>query len=544
MITRRRLKNNPELADQMALNVQVEPKSWKSAIKQPHWKSAMEEEIRALEHNETWVLVPRPEDLNVVGSKWVFKNKFKKNGTLDRHKARLVAQGYTQIPGLDFGETFSPVIKHTTIRVILSLAVTKKWVMRQLDVKNAFLHGFLKEIIYMEQPSGFTDTRFPSHVCKLKRSLYGLKQAPRAWFERLSQFLLQNGFKCSKADSSLFVLHTHNTITLMLVYVDDIVLAGNNKLLLEKLISLLSKEFAIKDLGPLHYFLGLEINYLSNGIFISQTKYTYDLLCRTKMLDSTHLSTPIAVKPQEHPNDLTPVDPTTYRSIVGALQYLTFTRPDIVHAVNKVCQNFQAPNEANMRAVKRILRYLKGTIQFGIRYTSQSPLKIVAFCDADWAGCKDTRRSTTGYCVYIGANCVSWASKKQPTVSRSSAEAEYRAMASTVAEITWLTYLFMDIGLFLLQPPRILCDNQSALHMSKNPVFHARSKHIELDYHFVREKVTAGQLSTHYVPSFKQIADVFTKALSKFQFLNLRRKLGIFPLPHTSLRGDDKPYNQ
>lgn len=262
------------------------------------------------------------------------------------------------------------------------------------------------------------------------------------------------------------------------------------------------------------------------------------------MLDSTHLSTPIAVKPQEHPNDLTPVDPTTYRSIVGALQYLTFTRPDIVHAVNKVCQNFQAPNEANMRAVKRILRYLKGTIQFGIRYTSQSPLKIVAFCDADWAGCKDTRRSTTGYCVYIGANCVSWASKKQPTVSRSSAEAEYRAMASTAAEITWLTYLFMDIGLFLLQPPRILCDNQSALHMSKNPVFHARSKHIELDYHFVREKVTAGQLSTHYVPSFKQIADVFTKALSKFQFLNLRRKLGIFPLPHTSLRGDDKPYNQ
>ncbi|KAH9669465.1 retrovirus-related pol polyprotein from transposon RE1 [Citrus sinensis] len=544
MITRHKLRHHPELVDKMALTTTIEPKHFKTAIRQPHWRTAMLEELDALHQNNTWSLVPRPVNTNIVGSKWVYRTKFKEDGSIDKYKARLVAQGYTQIPGLDFEETFSPVIKPTTIRLIFSLAVTLNWTMRQLDVKNAFLHGFLKETIFMEQPPGFSNPLYPDYVCKLNKSLYGLKQAPRAWFDRLSHYLLQLGFICSKADSSLFIFHNNDSLILMLIYVDDIVVIGNNTFLIDQLIHQLSIEFALKDLGQLHFFLGLEIRYFSGGIYVSQTKYTKDLLTKAKMLESTSLSTPMAIKEQANPIDHKPVNATEYRRLVGGLQYLTLTRPDIVHAVNKVCQHFQTPTEANLRAVKRILRYLKGSLDYGIRFLQQSSLNITAFCDADWGGCPDTRRSTTGYCVYMGANCISWSSKRQPTVSRSSAEAEYRALASTAAELTWITYLYREIGIPLAQPPQILSDNLSALYMTINPVFHARSKHIELDYHFIREKVADGALVTRFVPYSLQIADVFTKALSKAMFRDFRYKLGVHQMSLASLRGDVKQVNQ
>ncbi|KAH9689512.1 retrovirus-related pol polyprotein from transposon RE1 [Citrus sinensis] len=482
MITRHKLRHHPELVDKMALTTTIEPKHFKTAIRQPHWRTAMLEELDALHQNNTWSLVPRPVNTNIVGSKWVYRTKFKEDGSIDKYKARLVAQGYTQIPGLDFEETFSPVIKPTTIQLIFSLAVTLNWTMRQLDVKNAFLH----------------------------------------------------------ADSSLFIFHNNDSLILMLIYVDDIVVTGNNTFLIDQLIHQLSIEFALKDLGQLHFFLGLEIRYFSGGIYVSQTKYTKDLLTKAKMLESTSLSTPMAIKEQANPIDHKPVNATEYRRLVGGLQYLTLTRPDIVHAVNKVCQHFQTPTEANLRAVKRILRYLKGSLDYGIRFLQQSSLNITAFCDADWGGCPDTRRSTTGYCVYMGANCISWSSKRQPTVSRSSAEAEYRALASTAAELTWITYLYREIGIPLAQPPQLLSDNLSALHMTINPVFHARSKHIELDYHFIREKVADGALVTRFVPSSLQIADVFTKALSKAMFRDFRYKLGVHQMSLASLRGDVK----
>ncbi|KAJ9705530.1 hypothetical protein PVL29_003532 [Vitis rotundifolia] len=239
-------------------------------------------EIKALIQNRTWDLVLRPPTANIVGSKWVFKTKLKEDGTIDRYKARLVARGFSQIPGLDFGETFSPVIKHTTIRLILSLAVTLGWTMRQLDVKNAFLHGFLKEEVFMEQPPGFRNEDLSNHVCKLNRSLYSFKQAPRAWFDRLSQCLLHLGFYCDKADSSLFILRKGQSIVLLLIYVDDIIVTGNDNNIISDLISTLSSEFSLKDLGSLHYFLGLEVKHLPNGLFVSQTKYTRDLLEHTK----------------------------------------------------------------------------------------------------------------------------------------------------------------------------------------------------------------------------------------------------------------------
>ncbi|CAJ2640052.1 unnamed protein product [Trifolium pratense] len=533
------ISKTPHSHDALIISTE-EPKTFKTALKYTNWRSAMHDEIDALHHNHTWSLVPRPPSANVVGSKWIFRTKMKEDGTIDRFKARLVAKGYTQIPGLDFGETFSPVVKAPTIRVVLSLALHFKWPLKQLDVKNAFLHGTLNERVYMEQPPGFVHSQYPNHVCLLHKSLYGLKQAPRAWFEKLYTCLVSIGFTCSKADSSLFIYRHDTNFIILLVYVDDVIITGNNSNFISSLTQRLNKDFALKDLGQLHYFLGLEIRYFSGGITISQTKYARDILAKAKMLEASKINTPIAHKAIELSDDHEFVDPTEYRSLCGSLQYLTFTRPDITHAVNIVCQHFQNPTKKDMRAVKRILRYIKGTLTHGLRYLSQSSLTLNAFCDADWAGCPTTRRSTTGYCIFLGSNCISWASKKQPTVSRSSTEAEYRSLATTSAELTWLQHLLHDIGIKLERRPLLLCDNKSAIHLAHNPVFHARTKHIEIDYHFIREKVTTGHLQLQYLPTTQQIADVFTKALGKDSFATFRYKLGVHPHSLPTLKGDVK----
>lgn len=325
----------------------------------------------------------------------------------------------------------------------------------------------------------------------------------------------------------------------MLIYVDDIILTGNNESTIQDLILKLGTEFALKDLGWLHYFLGIEVQHCPNRIVLSPGKYTIDLLAKAKMLEASYLNTPMAISTTSVCDDHEPVDPTPYRSIVGSLQYLTLTRPDIVHAVNKLCQHMERPTMQNWRATKLILRYIKGTLHFGITFLKTRNINLYAFCDADWGGCPDTRRSTSGYCVFLGSNCISWASKKQPMVSRSSTEAEYRAMATATAELTWITFLLRDIGLQLHQAPQLFCDNISALHMTINTRFHARTKHIELNYHFVREKVVLGTLITRLFPSKDQITDIFTKPLPKASFQLLRCKLGVQLSPHSSLRDID-----
>ncbi|KAJ0494958.1 putative RNA-directed DNA polymerase [Helianthus annuus] len=269
------------------------PKSIKTASKDSHWVTAMHDELTALRNNDTWDLVQRPAHLNVVGSKWIYRIKYKADGSVDRYKARLVAQGFTQVPGLDFFHTFSPVVKASTIRVVLSLATIYNWQLRQLDVNNAFLNGHLTETVYMEQPPGFVDSKFPNHVCRLKRALYGLKQAPRAWFQRLSAFLVTLGFQCSLADPSLFVYKTGKELIYLLVYVDDIIITGNNQDVIKTFTECLHKEFKIKDLGKLNYFLGLEVISNSSGLFLSQSKYAYDILSRAGLLDPKPVGTPL-----------------------------------------------------------------------------------------------------------------------------------------------------------------------------------------------------------------------------------------------------------
>ncbi|KAM0037798.1 putative RNA-directed DNA polymerase [Helianthus debilis subsp. tardiflorus] len=521
----------------------IEPTSFTVANKSIEWRQAMADELDVLHRNGTWTLVPPAPHTNVVDCKWVYRSKTDQNGKISRYKARLVAKGFHQQHGVDYHETFSPVIKPATIRTILSLAVTNKWSLRQLDVHNAFLHGDLQETVYMRQPPGFVDQTKPDHVCLLHKSLYGLKQAPRAWFTKLSMALLQLGFHGSKTDPSLFILNSSGTLVYLLVYVDDIIITGNHSRAVHDVIKDLSSMFALKDLGQLHYFLGIEVVHHGSDLVLSQRKYILDILHRAGLADCKPVTSPMSTSHVFLPDD-SPLldDPSRYRQTVGALQYATLTRPDIAFAVNKVCQFMHAPTENHWAGVKRILRYLKGTAHFGLLFCHNTGSRLQAFSDShwatnlrafsdsDWAGCPLDRQSTGGYAIYLGSNLISWSARKQRTVSQSSTESEYKAIADTVAELIWLKSLLHELGL-VSKAPTLWCDNLGATYLSANPVFHARTKHVEVDYHFVREQVIQEKLNVKFISTDDQIADVFTKPLSSQRFEFLMSKLQVVPRP-------------
>jgi hypothetical protein len=334
----------------------------------------MQAEYDALIQNKTWSIVSLPPHRQAIGCKWVFRVKENPDGSVNRYKARLVAKGFHQRQGFDFTETFSPVVKPATIRLILTIAITHKWSIQQLDVNNAFLNGILDEEVYMAQPQGF-DNGDSSQVCKLNKALYGLKQAPRQWFERLQATLLQLGFRSSKCDPSLFIFSSQGNTIYLLVYVDDIIITSNNSTLLHSIIKQLNQAFSLKQLGDLDYFLGIEVNHLSNGsLLLTQSKYIRDLLTKTNMIDSAPVNTPMQSTCKLSKTGSPALsDPFMYRSVVGALQYATITRPELSYSVNKVCQFMSHPLEAHWTAVKRILRYLKGIIQHGLLLSPAVP---------------------------------------------------------------------------------------------------------------------------------------------------------------------------
>ncbi|WVZ54421.1 hypothetical protein U9M48_005215 [Paspalum notatum var. saurae] len=488
----------------------------------------MEDEFQALISNNTWTLVPRPPRANIVSGKWIFKHKFHADGSLDRYKARRVLRGFTQRLGVDFDETFSPVVKPRHHPHCSSPAISMDWPIHQLDVNNAFLHGTLTETVYCSQPSGFVDPERPDHVCRLNKSLYGLKQAPRAWYSCFASHLQSMGFIEAKTDTSLFIYRRGTDTAYLLLYVDDIVLTASSPGFLRQLIVSLQQSFPMKDLGPLQHFLGIAVTRSSSGMLLSQRQYTLEILERAGMTNCKSCATPVDTQ-SKLPSSGDPVaDSTFFRSLVGALQYLTFTRPDITYAVQQVCLHMHDPREPHLTAVKRILRYLQGTADLGLSLERTAlPSSLTVYTDADWAGCPDTRRSTSGYAVFLGANLVSWSSKRQPTVSRSSAEAEYRAVANGVAEASWLRQLLQELGHPLQRATLVYCDNVSAVYLSTNPVQHQRTKHIEIDLHFVRERVAAGAVRVLHVPTSSQFADIFTKGLPSTVFLEFRSSMNV-----------------
>ncbi|GKV20012.1 hypothetical protein SLEP1_g30193 [Rubroshorea leprosula] len=413
-----------------------EPTCVTQALKDPNWRRAMSEEFSALVRQGTWELVPPSPNHHLIGCKWVFPLKRAKDGSIERYKARLVAKGFHQRPGSDYFNTFSPVIKPTTIRTVLSIAVSQQWVIRQLDINNAFLHGHLEEQLFMKQPAGFVDPRFPQHVCKLWKSIYGLKQAPRAWFNELKSFIISQGFSQSKSDSSLFILHKGSTWIYFLVYVDDIIITGSDSSAVQSLIQIMGARFSLKDLGPLNFFLGVEAIPTAAGLFLSQHRYVTDLLQQYNMHEAKPVPTPLAASTSLHLGSGSPLsDGSIYRWLLGSLQYLALTRPDLCFAVNKLSQFMHQPTDAHWQAAKRVLRYLQGTRFHGVLLQPQSALSLHAYSDADWAGDRSTCVSTTGYLVFLGSNPISWRATKQKAVARSSTEAEYRALASAASEL-------------------------------------------------------------------------------------------------------------
>ncbi|CAN6444068.1 unnamed protein product [Victoria cruziana] len=424
--------------------------------------------------------------------------------------------------------------------MIIALAFVHGWNLTQMDVKNAFLHGDLKEEVYIEQPPGYVENDAHRWVCKLNKSLYGLKQASRSWFDSFSRQMQIHGFAKSAIDHSLFIYKSKGVIIWLLIYVDDIIITGNNADHISWLKEILMGKFKMKDLGSLRYFLGVEVDICSDRLTLTQRKYTMDILAKTGMENCKPTSTPCILNHKMSMKEGNLLqNATMYRSIVGMLQYLTFTRPDIAYSMSQVSQFMHAPTDCHMEAVKRILRYLKGTIGDGLTYRhSQYHDKgheLFTYTDADWAGDPDERRSVSGYCVYLGANLVSWSSRKQRAVSRSSTEAEYRAMAAGVADVTWIRHLLGKLHEKIVTSS-LLCDNQSAINIALNPVLHSRTKHIEIDQHFVRQKIEDKELVPSYIPSYEQVADVFTKGLTGQHFWSLKRKLNMV-LDHAQLEG-------
>jgi len=401
-------------------------------------------------------------------------------------------------------------------------------------VNNAFLHGDLEEDIFMTLPPGF-DSKGATKVCKLQKSCMGFKQASRQWFAKFSSTLISHGFIQSKADYSLFTRSQDSSFIALLVYVDDIVIASNDISGVSALTVFLHSVFSLKDLGPLKYFLGLEVARSDKGIVVSQRKYALDILEDSGVLGAKPVFFPMDpnIKLSRSDGELLS-DPSSYRRLVGRLVYLTITRPDLSFFVQMLSQFMDSPRKPHMDGASRVLRYLKSSPGQGIFFPSASDLKLKAFCDSDWAGCPDTRRSVTGFCVFLGDSLVSWKSKKQHTVSRSSAEAEYRSMAAVTCEITWLLALLRDLQLPHPDAALVFCDSQAAIHIAANPVYHEHTKHIELDCHVVREKIDQGIIRTLHVKSAHQLADLMTKALHRPVFQGLLSKMNVLDLFHSS----------
>ncbi|GJR36987.1 ribonuclease H-like domain-containing protein [Tanacetum coccineum] len=444
MVTRFRVGTNRSTK---RLNLHVSsvsplPKSYRDAFSDPNWQNAMCDEYHALIKNKTWTLVPRLPDTNIVRCMWLFRHKYLADGTLSHYKARLVANGSTLLEGGDVDETFSPVVKPSTIRTVLSLAVSRNWSIHQLDVKNDFLHGDLSKTVYMHQSPGFRDSVHPDYVCLLQRSLYGLKQAPPSLVLAFCILYYLGCFSHSRCDSSLFIYRQGTDTAYLLLYVDDIVLTASSESLLQQIIRSLHQEFAMTDLGPLNYFLGISVTRDSSGLFLSQKKYAVEILDRAHMVNCNPSRTPIDTE-----------------SKLGS------------DGDQQVCLHMRDPREPHFSALKRILR------------------------------CPVTRRSTSGYCVFLGNNLLSWSFKRQLTLSRFSAEAEYRGVANAVAETCWLRNLLRDLHTLLFSATLVYCDNVSAVYLSCNPIQHQCTKHIEIDIHFVRDLVVVGQVRVLHVPS-------------------------------------------
>jgi hypothetical protein len=488
----------------------------------------MEEEMRSIHDNQTWELTTLPAGHRAIGLKWVFKVKKDPAGLIVKHKARLVAKGYAQRQGVDFDEVFAPVARLETVRLLLALAAHSGWQVHHMDVKSAFLNGELEEEVYVQQPPGFADAKHGGHVLKLHKALYGLRQAPRAWNAKLHDSLQSLGFERCPLEHALYRRGGCDNFLLIGVYVDDLIITGSDAEEIAKFKEQMHGMFRMSDLGLLSYYLGIEVEQRDGHITLSQASYALKVLEAAGMQDCNLCHTPMdtRLKIGKH-NGGDAVDATKYRSIIGSLRYLVNTRPDLAFAVGFASRFMEAPGVHHWALVKQILRYLKGTIRYGCRYSAGSAPNLVGYSDSDHAGDVDDRKSTSGIVFFLGSSIITWGSQKQKVVAQSSCEAEYIAAATAATQAVWLSRV---LGAVLGKEPdkmKLYVDNLSAIALCKNPVFHDRTKHIDTRYHYIRECVEKGMVDVLHVGTHDQLGDILTKALPRAKFVEMRQRLGI-----------------
>ncbi|KAG7563872.1 Integrase catalytic core [Arabidopsis suecica] len=475
-----------------------EPQCYADACVVKEWRDAMNEEIKMIEKNRTWSLVEKPEKKNVISVKWIYRIKTDANGVPFKYKARLVARGFSQEYGVDYLETFAPVSRHDTIRAVLALAAQMQWKLYQMDVKSAFLNGELEEEIYVAQPPGFIVEGEEEKVLRLRKALYGLKQAPRAWYGRIDSYFLQHGFQRSMNDAALYVMKKDKDILVVSLYVDDIIVTGNNTQLIDKFKEEMKLEFEMTDMGLLNYFLGMEIIQDDQGVFLSQEKYACKLIEKFGMKGSKSVSTPLTPHGKDVEDSEEYGEPTKYRSIIGGLLYLCASRPDLMFASSYLSRYMSRPLNKHYQEAKRVLGYVNGTCHFGVQFSSVENPELHGYSDSDWGGSNEDKKSTSGYVFSLGAAVFCWQSSKQQTVAQSTAEAEYIAVCAATNQAIWLQRLMKDIGFDSQGGVPIYCDNKSAIAIGKNPVQHRRTKHIDIKYHFVREAEHKGLIKLKY----------------------------------------------
>lgn len=488
----------------------------------------MRTEYDTLVKNNTWELTDRPANKKILTNKWVFKLKKNQDGSVDKHKARLVARGHEQRAGIDYEEVFAPVARYETIRTLLAVSVQKKLHVHQMDVVAAYVQGDLQEEVYMEQPEMFEMKNERDKVCRLKKPLYGLKQAGRAWYTKLDKHLSKVGLKKSNIDPCVYVLgNSPQDRVIVIIYVDDLLIAASSLKNLQSVKDKLMKNFKMKDLGPISNILGINVTRKgpTGSIKLTQTKYIQSLLNRFNMIECKSVATPMEIStvltkqssPQTNEERIQ-MQNVPYRELIGALIYLSnATRPDIAFvasALSRFCTN---PGPTHWKLAKRVLRYLQGTLNCGIIYTESNNDKLKAYVDSDWAGDIDDRRSCSGYVFMLANGPIAWEAKKQRSVALSTMEAEYMALSEVAKESIYMRRLIKHMGYTdLVNDATIVhCDNQSAIQLSKNCVFHGKSKHIAIRYHFSREASDNGEIKIIYLKSEQMKADILTKALSK-----------------------------
>ncbi|KAJ0494593.1 putative RNA-directed DNA polymerase [Helianthus annuus] len=511
------------LVNYILLTENSEPDSYSEAVKvkdSRQWENAMNDEVSSLDKNKTWVLVKLPPEKRALQNKWVFRIKEEHDGS-KRYKARLVVKGFQQKKGVDYDEILSPVVKMTTIRLVLSIVAAENLHLEQLDVKTAFLHGDLDEDIYMAQPEGFQAKGKENLVCKLKKSLYGLKQAPRQWYLKFDNFMGRNGFKRCEMDHCCYLKKFEKSYVILLLYVDDMLIAGSDMKEITKLKKQMSEEFEMKDLGPAKQILGMSIirDRKNGSLKLSQEKYIGKVLEKFSLKDAKIRSTPLGNhfklskdKSPKTDEDKEKMAKVPYASAVGSLMYaMVCTRPDIAHAVGVVSHFMSNPGREHWEAVKWLLRYLKGTSKTTLCFKGKDVV-LRGYADADLGGCKQSYKSTTGYIFSMGCTAVSWMSRLQKSVALSTTEAEYMAIAEASKELIWLKNFLEELGKKQLNC-YLFCDSQSAIHLAKNPVFHGRTKHIQLRYHFIRGLIRDGTLQLVKIDGKINPADMYTKVV-------------------------------